>query len=890
MVALTELRLEAGPEAVGRARSHVRASLATAPPGVVEDAALVASELVTNAVLHGEPPVVLRVRPGPPARVEVHDAGRSAPIVVGADADAMTGRGLAMVRALTGRFGVDRLPAGGKVVWAELGYDGHDDPAPAVGAAEAEVDVDALLAAWADDDVVDQTRYTVRLGAVSTELLLAAKAHIDNLVRELVLVGEGAGDTELAPELAELIRSVRVDFAEARASIKRQAAAASARGAALTDLELHLPASAAAAGERYLAALDHADRYARSAHLLTLAPPPTHRVFRRWYIGSLVEQLRALRDGREPPAPRAFQSVLSDEVGRLASAAEASTRLALLQDVARQLADIHDAAVMARVVVDRAVEVLGVESARVRLVDADRMLRSVAAAGPLAAAGVGYDDYPLDSEVAGAVAVRTATPVVLPDLAARFRDSRLLRSPYPSGHTAYAAPLVVGDAAFGLLTVVVATGEMTTESELALVVSLADVLAQAIKRVELAVSDAETRSSLRLLADATELLIGPDDPDEVLERLAALAVPRLGDWCTVYIGAGDHLRRAAVAVDGNPDLAARMRAMPLPLDLDVPQTRVFRTGVAEWVATPLRPIVRSIYPGVDPAAIGDLDRASGAAAPIELRGERIGVIALTFLGGRAASPAVLDTLAGLGARAAIAYDTARRASHQRQVLDTLVRALLPDPAPTVPGYRLAVRHLAAGEAAGDWWEADTLRDGSVLVGIGDAAGHGIAAVSRMAQLRQGARALAAVTADPAELLELLDRGFDGFATALYGRLDPSTGTLTWASAGHVPPLLARADGTVDVLPGATRPALGAPGDWRAAPRRTALGPGDTLVLTTDGVVERRGESIDDGLARLRTSLTAAAGLTVDELADRLVSDHCGDRADDCCLLVVRRGG
>jgi anti-sigma regulatory factor (Ser/Thr protein kinase) len=299
------------PDAVPRARGLVRAALAEDMADLAADAELVVSELVTNAALHGEPPITVRVLVNRVVRLEVEDAGRSAPIMLRQRTDAMTGRGLCMVDAVVSDWGIEGLDTGGKVVWAELDPEGSLPGRPA----PSEIDVDALLEAWADDDPATAT-YTVRLGPVSTQLLLEAKAHIDNVVRELMLIreGEASSGVTLPPELSALIQTVTVDFAEARTEIKRHAAAAAARGDILTDLELHLSPSAADAGERYLEALDEADRYGRSAHFLTLAAPRMHRTFRRWYVQSLIRQLRSLARGEVPPEPTPFQEVRGDDL------------------------------------------------------------------------------------------------------------------------------------------------------------------------------------------------------------------------------------------------------------------------------------------------------------------------------------------------------------------------------------------------------------------------------------------------------------------------------------------------------------------------------------------------------------------------------------------------
>lgn len=222
----------------------------------------------------------------------------------------MTGRGLQMVGAISSSWGVDPASSGrGKVVWAELGG--------VASRLEPDLHLDALLTGWPDEEI-EQT-YTVRLGRVPTALLLDAKEHIGNVVRELTLERAGSDAGSLPPAFGRLIQTVTQDFAAARAAIKRQAIAAAARGDAETDLVLMLPASAADAGERYLAALAEADRHSRAARLLTLEPPHLHQTFRRFYVGALVEQLRALAAGRRAPRPQPFVSVLCDEVSSLAS-------------------------------------------------------------------------------------------------------------------------------------------------------------------------------------------------------------------------------------------------------------------------------------------------------------------------------------------------------------------------------------------------------------------------------------------------------------------------------------------------------------------------------------------------------------------------------------------
>lgn len=310
-----ELTLGSEPAAIPKARRFVASSLGGEAPPTVHTVELVVTELLTNALLHGEPPVLVRlIHLGQAIRVEVEDAARELPVLGVRDPESMTGRGLAVVAALSANWGFDAGRGAGKVVWSELPV----DPGHLIGSRPPEITPEAVLASQAGGRHKDPT-YAVRLRGVPTGLLLSAKGHIDNVVRELTLLrgGERAKGSALPPAMAKLVRTVTGDFAHARAEIKRQALAAAARGEQVTDLELHLPLSYADAGERYLAALDEADQYARSARLLTIAAPLSHQTFRRWYVGSLVEQLRALGAGRVPDPPVPLPTVLAARLDQL---------------------------------------------------------------------------------------------------------------------------------------------------------------------------------------------------------------------------------------------------------------------------------------------------------------------------------------------------------------------------------------------------------------------------------------------------------------------------------------------------------------------------------------------------------------------------------------------
>jgi phosphoserine phosphatase RsbU/P len=201
-------------------------------------------------------------------------------------------------------------------------------------------------------------------------------------------------------------------------------------------------------------------------------------------------------------------------------------------------------------------------------------------------------------------------------------------------------------------------------------------------------------------------------------------------------------------------------------------------------------------------------------------------------------------------------------------------------------YEPAVEHLEVG---GDWHDAFMLDGGRVAVVVGDVVGRGLPAATAMGQLRSAVRALAVTGAGPSAVLRHLDTFVAQvqtaqFATLVYAEIDPDTGAVTFAAAGHPPPIVVAADGARLCMDGRSTP-VGVSSD--VAPRVEAtvhLAPGDRLVLYTDGLVERRHESIDIGLERLLAIVTADA--TPEALARALEQD--GRLDDDVCVLVFTR--
>jgi hypothetical protein len=240
-------------------------------------------------------------------------------------------------------------------------------------------------------------------------------------------------------------------------------------------------------------------------------------------------------------------------------------------------------------------------------------------------------------------------------------------------------------------------------------------------------------------------------------------------------------------------------------------------------------------------------------------------------------------------------DVAYRAAEEHELALRLQRAIMPpDAAPVeAAGVDVAVRYRPAEAGhlvAGDWYDALLLQDKDLLVVVGDITGHGIDAVTGMIAARNALRGLAATGAGPAELLKYLNAAAchitEGIAgTVVCGKYDPATRVLRWARAGHLPPILVR-DGTAEALPLPGGVLLGMDPDAEYEETEIRLRGGDTLLLFTDGLIERRAASISDALRELAA---AAVPVPADAAshADQILSSAVSDTGDDACLVALR---
>lgn len=283
------------------------------------------------------------------------------------------------------------------------------------------------------------------------------------------------------------------------------------------------------------------------------------------------------------------------------------------------------------------------------------------------------------------------------------------------------------------------------------------------------------------------------------------------------------------------------------------------------------------------------------SVPLVARGNVIGFAVLARRAGEAAFSRAEATLAHrLAEHAAVCMDNGRLYDRERRTSKTLQRSLLPVALKTPPGMRIAHRYLPAGQTSrigGDWYDAIPLPDGKVALVVGDAMGHGTTAALVMGQLRTAVRILARLGLPPGDLLQHLDEIAQElttaqFATCVYALCDPGSRRLSIARAGHVPPILARPDGSCELLDLPPGLPLGV-GEAGYEAMEVEVPDGGTLILCTDGLVENRVRDMDTGLAEI-CSLLPGASPDLEATCETIVKHlHTGASTDDATLLLAR---
>jgi PAS domain S-box-containing protein len=608
--------------------------------------------------------------------------------------------------------------------------------------------------------------------------------------------------------------------------------------------------------------------------------------------------------------------------------AEAASRLAAIQraaaisEVAAQASNASGIAELADITL-RGAEVLGAESGGVAVFDpvdgrlrvylGRRLMESVQAETqePVPVDGV---EIELDDSLPTQYTARTGERVLLSSAeegAARFPGMAQITEVLGIRSLA-SVPLMVEGRVLGSFVATWTTDHEFTDEDLALLDGLTAQIALSVTRLQAdaqraaaVAAMAEANRQVQLLADAGRVLSGTLEINQQIEQLADLVVPTLGDWCWIVVT--DEQGRLFGVASGHSDAGRRaelesyVRSMVGSMTEHSGARVVTATGRPMVMATIEAEHVERALP--DPEVRAALDRlapASCAIVPLVARGQVLGALGVFSGADRAPMTAAeVETAVEIGRRAGLALHHARLYGQQRDLADALQRSMLTDP-PRIEGCEIVVRYVpaaAGAEIGGDWYDAFFDRGGQPVLAIGDVVGHDTRAAAAMGQVRGLLRGISYSSGGtPSEVLSRVDRAVQGLAldtmaTALVARLETGRGATTrlrWANAGHPPPVLVAGDGSVTLLDGTADLLLGVAPESVREDRTVDLDAGATVLLYTDGLVERRDRDIDEGTEALVDVMREIRDLPLDELCDRLLERlFLPDAQDDVAVLALR---
>ncbi len=575
-------------------------------------------------------------------------------------------------------------------------------------------------------------------------------------------------------------------------------------------------------------------------------------------------------------------------------------RLAHLAEVVAQISGADTLDEVGKVVTSTASEVLGADMASLSvLVDADTLRLVALSTRALAAADPTWDRFAVEGANAVSEAVRTLAPVTATSAAEVRRRWPGLIDPAVEERSLVTLPLIAVERCIGGIGFSFPVDRQFTDLDMKYLRALADSCAQAVERIGATAAAAESAARLAFLAEASAALSASLDYEATLRTVADLTVPRLADWCAIDLLEDGQLRRVAVS---HPDPAKVELALALnrrhPPDMAAPHgaAAVARTGAAVLVEHVDADLLDELgIEGELRQLVQELQLRSVVSVALTVRDRVLGVLSFVYAeSGRRYGADDVRFAEELARRAAVAIDNSQLHTETLQVALQLQRAVQPDTFPATAGWDVAVHYRPAGrsDVGGDFFDAVPLGDGRVVVLVGDVMGRGIAAAASMAQVRSAVRAYLADDPGPEAVIARLDTMFarldlPPLVTLLYAVINTQEHSLAALSAGHLPPVIVHADGSVEALDLPRWPPVGV-GEFRRTTTVVPFGPDDTLLAFTDGLVERRGEDIDDGLRRLRDHAAHLAG-GFDDAALARVADRLREAGhdDDVTLLAVR---
>ncbi|MEV0125271.1 SpoIIE family protein phosphatase [Streptomyces sp. NPDC050703] len=840
------------------ARRFVRSALRGVAPEVVDTAELLVSELVTNAVLHARTEVEVRVwsHEGQ-VRVRVGDGRPDRPLVPREVRPyAGAGRGLAVVEQLASSHGA-HVGEGRKTAWFELWPNAPVPP----------------TSGWESVPVHGRTA-TVTLIDMHDIVFRAAQQHGDEMLRELLLttdVEERAGVS--GPDLL-----VAGDVTNVLNACMTSALEETVTGGATVTLDIAFPLDAAPAVDTLRHVLEHGDAAAQLGSLLTLPAPPHVRGHYQWVLDQLVTQLSGA-----PPTAWTLLPGATD-----ATSAELTPWDA---------GDVEDSSVPT-VAADDDGRIIAANTALAGLLgwQTDELIGR-----PLT---VLIPQHLRERHRAGFTALRLTgrsrimgRSIPLPAL---HHDGSLVpvRLHVHSQEAVDGRTVRVGQ----FMPRAMAPGEEQPASR-------ADTGTLAWPQAPAAAPRAggrKTRDRQRssLPADTTRALSSTLDLREGLRRVCHVLTQQLADWCVVDLldEHGDAERICVVhreprALGAGVELG---RLPPLSENARGPLARVLH-GAGPLLITRIPPPdqAESALDARQLELFEQLGAGSTIMAPLRARREVLGALIVVRTGHddpftEQDALLVADLVKGIS----LSVDNARLHQHTRTAAERLQRSLLPR-LPHIPSMEITARYAPSSTTAqvgGDWFDAFTLPDGDTALVIGDVSGHDLNAAVTMSQLRNMLRGIAVDCQDrPSEVLRRLDLATltlypHSTATCAYAVVTgPRDGPweVRHSSAGHLPLLLTLPNGDTRYLDTASGLLIGMDSTFPRPTARDPLPADSTLLMFTDGLIERPGESLSDAMTRLRRHTAALARAPLDVFCDELILGLGAGSTDDIALLALR---
>ena len=581
------------------------------------------------------------------------------------------------------------------------------------------------------------------------------------------------------------------------------------------------------------------------------------------------------------------------------AAAHPSERLTKLARVAGELQGSEDLKTLADVVVTHLADAAGATTASVSVLVDEQTMALVGLRGGIPGAASRWATFPFDDTTPAGVCLRTREPLLLSGreaMTAAFPELDLVADGEGS---LLCLPLLAADRPLGVVSLSFPGHRALDAAELEYHRIMANNCAQALDRIQAVETAADQNAKLRFLAEASAELSRSLDYEATLRNIAWLAVPDFADWCSISLDQDGILRTLAVAHKDPHQLAlAQEFERRYPPDPDTPGGAydVLRSGQTSLIPEITDEMLAAS--GAEPVRVEmvrTLNLRSAMTVALQARGRIFGT--MTWVSGEAGrrfGPDDVPFGEDLARRAATAIDNALLHSDLREIAERLQQAVHPPEMPEIEGWRLTASYSSAGRVSvgGDFYDAIPLQDGRIAVAIGDVMGRGVQAAAAMSQIRAALRAFIAVDPEPDVVMNRLDLLHDRFpteqlVTLLYGVADPRTGELTLACAGHPPPLLIAPDGAAEFIEAAHGTLLGVGRSHRPT-TVVPFPPGHTLLMFTDGLIERRGEDLEVSKLRLLDAcnrMSVGTEIDLDRLAE-VMRDPARD--DDVALLAVHR--